>query len=234
MLQRIRTVINYAAAKDYDPGLDSELWGHLKIALGANDKARKVEHHKSCPYPEVRELLAKVKGSTASALTKLALELAVLTASRSGEVRGACWAEFDENFESWIIPGKRMKSGREHRIPLSSRAAVLLKQARALHNGNGPLVFPTNKNTQLSDMVFTQLMKRLELPFTPHGFRSSFRTWGMESTSYPDEMLEFALAHVVGDQTVRAYARSDMVAKRRQLMQDWADFLGKPDVKTAA
>lgn len=231
VLQRIRTVLNYAAAKDYGPGLDSEFWEQLKIALGANDRARKVEHHKSCPYVQVGALLRQVKASTASPLVKLAFEFAILTAARSGEVRGARWSEFDDSYTSWIIPGERMKAGREHRVPLPARAKTLLKEARALRTGDSDLVFPSSKGAEISDMTLTQLLRRLELPYTMHGFRSSFRTWGMEATNYPDEMLEFALAHVVGDQTVRAYARSDMVAKRRQLMQDWADYLAKPHTK---
>lgn len=231
VLQRIRMVLNYAAAKDYSKGLDAEFWQQVKLALGANDRARKVEHHSSCPYTEVGALLAQVEASGASSLTKLAFEFSILTASRSGEVRGARWSEFDAGYTSWSIPGERMKAGREHRVPLSARAKALLKQVKAARPDNSDLVFPSNKDTHLSDMVFTQLLRRLGMPFTMHGFRASFRTWGMEATGYPDEMLEFALAHVVGDQTVRAYARSDMVDKRRQLMQDWADYLSKTQTR---
>ncbi|MDP3799212.1 MAG: integrase arm-type DNA-binding domain-containing protein [Polaromonas sp.] len=225
LLQRIRLVLNYAAAKDYRAGLDAEFWQQVKLALGANDRARKVEHHSSCPYANVGALLATVQASTASTVVKLAFEFTILTAARSGEVRGACWSEFDAGYTSWTIPGERMKAGREHRVPLPARATALLKEVHAARTGHGPLVFPSAKNAPLSDMTFTQLMRREGLPYTMHGFRASFRTWGMEATDYPDEMLEFALAHVVGDQTVRAYARSDMVAKRRKLMQDWADYL---------
>ena len=227
VLQRIRMVLNYAAAKDYSKGLDAEFWQQVKLALGANDRARKVEHHSSCPFAEVGTLLAQVQASGASALTKLAFEFSLLTASRSGEVRGARWSEFDVGFTSWTVPGERMKAGREHRVPLSARAKAVLKQAKAAQSNSSDLVFPSTKNTPLSDMVFTQLLRRLGAPYTMHGFRASFRTWGMEATTYPDEMLEFALAHVVGDQTVRAYARSDMVDKRRQLMQDWADYVAR-------
>lgn len=234
VLQRIRTAINYGAAKDYCPGLDSEFWNQVKLALGANDRARKVEHHASCPYPQVGALLHKVWDSSATPMVKLAFEFIVLTGARSGEVRGARWSEFDTNFEQWVIPGERMKSGREHRVPLSTRAKGVLKEAlrlKELSAAENPgkaasdLVFPNSGGKAYSDMVFTQLLRRLELPYTMHGFRSSFRTWGMEVTQYPDEMLEFALAHVVGDQTVRAYARSGMVARRRQLMDDWAVYV---------
>jgi integrase len=131
-----------------------------------------------------------------------------------------------------------MKAGREHRVPLSSRATEVLRAARALQaerEAEGPtsasdadtdeLVFPSPRGKTYSDMVFTQLLRRLEQPYTMHGFRATFRTWGMDHTEYPAEMLEFALAHLVGDQTVRAYARSDMVEKRRQLMEDWAAYI---------
>lgn len=234
LLQRVRTVINYGAAKDYCPGRDSEFWEQVRLALGANDKARKVEHHPSCPHPKVGELLDKVWASSATPMVKLAFEFIVLTGARSGEVRGACWSEFDASFGLWVVPGDRMKAGREHRVPLSARARGVLKEAQLLRTQRGmetqekpasDLVFPNPSGKAYSDMVFTQLLRRLEQPYTMHGFRSSFRTWGMEATQYPDEMLEFALAHVVGDQTVRAYARSDMVAKRRQLMEDWAKYI---------
>lgn len=234
LLQRIRTAINYGAAKDYCPGLDSEFWNQVKLALGANDRARKVEHHASCPYPQVGALLHKVWASSATPMVKLAFEFIVLTGARSGEVRGALWSEFDSNFEQWAIHGDRMKSGRGHRVPLPTKARGVLKEALRLKELSAPedpgkassaLVFPNPGGKAYSDMVFTQLLRRLGQPYTMHGFRSSFRTWGMEATQYPDEMLEFALAHVVGDQTVRAYARSDMVARRRQLMEDWAAYL---------
>lgn len=230
VFQRIRTVINYGAAKDYCLGLDQEFWEQLKLALGANDRARKVEHHSSCPHAEAGALLATVKAGTATPMVKLAFEFIVLTGARSGEARGAQWSEFDALLSSWTVPGERMKAGRNHRVPLSRRAHEILLEARELQGldatkpGEG-LVFPNPAGKPYSDMVFTQLMRRMELPYTMHGFRASFRTWGMEETQYPDEMLEFALAHVVGDQTVRAYARSDMVERRKQLMEDWAAYV---------
>ncbi|MDQ0016462.1 integrase [Variovorax boronicumulans] len=238
LLQRIRKVINYGAAKDYCRGVDSEFWEQVRIALGANEKARKVEHHPSCPHPQIGELLAQVHASTATATVQLAFEFGVLTATRSGEIRGARWSEFDTSLRNWTIPAERMKAGREHRVPLSNRATELLWAARALQaerDAEGgvsadaarasDLVFPSPRGKKYSDMVFTQLLRRLGQPHTMHGFRATFRTWGMDNTQYAAEMLEFALAHLVGDQTVRAYARSDMVEKRRQLMEDWATYI---------
>lgn len=229
LFQRIRTVINYAAAKDYCKGLDQEFWEQLKLALGANDRAKKVEHHASCPYPAVSALLASVKQGAATDMVKLAFEFTVLTCARSAEARGARWSEFDPKLTTWTVPKERMKAGREHRVPLSGRVRELLLEAQKLlgidsNSLPDSLVFPNPKGKPYSDMVFTQLMRRMKLNYTMHGFRASFRTWGMEATQYPDEMLEFALAHVVGDQTVRAYARSDMVERRKHLMEDWAAY----------
>lgn len=242
VLQRMRTVLNYAAAKDYCAGKDSEFWEQVKLALGPNTRARQVEHHASCPYLEVADLLEKIEASSATQMVKLAFEFTVLTSARSAEAREANWTELDAHLSQWTLPSERMKAGKEHRVPLSGRAKAVLQAARALQKVEGldgsanprNLVFPNPSGKPYSDMVFTQLMRRLKLPYTMHGFRSSFRTWGQEATDYPHEMLEHALAHTVGDQTVRAYARSDMVAKRRQLMEDWAALVESAQLKTSA
>ncbi|WP_295857304.1 site-specific integrase [uncultured Xylophilus sp.] len=226
VLQRIRTVMNYGAAKDYCLGLDAEVWKQVKLALGTNDRARKVEHHASCPYKDVPALLHAVRQSTATTQVKLAFEFTILTAARSGEVRGARWAEVDAQMQHWTIPGDRMKASREHRVPLSARAKEILRQAKQQQEYAGfrdpELIFCNPKGQAYSDMTFTQLLRRLGFNYTMHGFRSSFRVWGMEATDYPHELLEMALAHVVGDQTVRAYARGDMAQRRLQLMEDWS------------
>jgi integrase len=226
-LQRIRLIFNYAAAKDYLPEpLDSEFWKQVRMALGGNSKARKVKHFASCPFPEVGRVLKKVWDSAATERVKLAFEFAVLNASRSGEVRGARLSEFDADLKGWTIPGERMKAGRPHRVPLSKRAQKIIRQALELReNSDGDLLFASASGRPFSDMVFTQLLRRLGEPYTMHGFRSSFRTWADEATQFPHEMLEFALAHVISDQTVRAYARSDMLEKRRELMNSWADYI---------
>jgi integrase len=144
----------------------------------------------------------------------------VLTAARSGEVRGARWSEVDLEAKTWMIPGERMKAGREHRVPLSDAACTLLRlQPRA-----GELVFPAITGNPYSDMVFTALIRRLGFDFTMHGFRSSFRDWAGEQTNYPREVVEMALAHVVENKTEAAYFRSDLFDKRRELMVAWADF----------
>ncbi|PZQ78241.1 Prophage integrase IntA [Xylophilus ampelinus] len=230
LFQRIRTVINFAAARDYTTGKDAEFWEQVKMALGPNERARKVEHHISCPYPLVGAVLKEVAISPSSPIVRLALEFTVLTAARSGETRGALWTEIDWDTRCWNIPEERMKAGRRHSVPLSARAVQVLQEAKKLHDAGIVaselgLIFPNTKGLPLSDMVFTQLLRRLQLEYTMHGFRASFRTWGSEQTRYEHEMLEFALAHTVGDQTVRAYMRTDMLEKRRQLMDDWAAFI---------
>jgi integrase len=230
LLQRIRTVLNFAAARDYSTGKDAEFWQQVRIALGPNDRARKVEHHNSCPYPLVGAVLKEVATGPSSPIVKLAFEFTVLTAARSGETRGALWSEIDEDRLCWNIPEERMKAGRPHNVPLSARAVELLAAAKRLReegiaSSEMGLIFPNTQGLPLSDMVFTQLLRRMRVEYTMHGFRASFRTWGSEQTKHPHEMLEFALAHTVGDQTVRAYMRTDMLEKRRQLMDDWAAFI---------
>jgi integrase len=229
LLQRIRTVLNFAAARDYSPGKDAEFWQQVKMALGPNERARKVEHHNSCPYPLVGTVLKEVAAGPSSAIVKLAFEFTVLTAARSGETRGALWSEIDEDSRCWNIPEERMKAGRPHNVPLSVRSAQILAEAKQLRDqglltSEMGLIFPNTHGLPLSDMVFTQLLRRMRLEYTMHGFRASFRTWGSEQTRYEHEMLEFALAHTVGNQTVRSYMRTDMLEKRRQLMDDWSTF----------
>jgi integrase len=182
------------------------------------------------PYSEVAHCVATVTASGAWAATKLALEFIVLTACRSGEARLALWKEmdFDPNDKSrpatWTIPGERAKQGRSHRVPLSSRAVEILAEARKLDDGSG-LVFPSIRGKALSDMTLSKLVKELGFGVDVHGFRTSFRTWAQEQTDYPREVQEAALGHKVGDAAEQAYARSDYFAKRREMMEDWAQFL---------
>jgi integrase len=196
--------------------------------LPKNTKARAVEHHASCPHEQVGALLEQVRKSRSSDSVKWAFEFIVLTAARSGEVRGAVWEEIDAKTKTWTIPKERMKAGREHSVPLSQAAWDVLQQARGLWtDGTEPagLIFPGTKNKPISDMTLTQLLRRMQQPYTVHGFRASFRTWGADIAHYEHDMLEIALSHIVGDATVRAYHRSDMVEKRRRLMGEWAMYL---------
>ena len=162
-------------------------------------------------------------------MAAMALEFAIYTAARSGEVRGATWAEVDLAAKVWTVPAVRMKAGRDHRVPLSARAVEILEKARDLSSGEpDAVVFPGIKSgSSLSDAAFDRLLKRMGFKsgeLTPHGFRSSFRDWAGEASTFPRELAEAALAHVVGDATERAYRRGDALEKRRKMMDAWARF----------
>lgn len=187
----------------------------------------KREHRKALPYTEVAACIEAINASGAGQSTKLALDLLVLTASRSGEVRLADWSEIDLAAKVWEIPAERMKMKRPHRVPLSSRAVAVLTEAKAITGGKG-LVFPGSKaGKPLSDMTLSKLVKELGFDADVHGFRTSFRTWAQERTTFPREVAEAALAHLSGDAVERAYARSDLFEKRRKMMDAWAAFLAE-------
>lgn len=232
VMQRIRTVVNYGAAMGYCNGLDSEQWVQLKKTLPKNSKELTEEHHASCLHGEVGKVLHAVMHATFSDAVKLAFAFTVLTSARSGEVRFAVWEEIDLQSRLWAIPKERMKASRPHTVPLSEAALSILTQAKGLRpelftENAKPvgLIFPNTIGGALSDMTFTQVLRRMKVDYTMHGFRASFRTWGAEVAHYEHELLEVALAHVVGDATVRAYQRSDIVEKRRRLMQEWAEYI---------
>ena len=187
-------------------------------------------HFRALPYQEVTEALQVVEGSRASLSAKLCLRFVVVTAARSGEARGAKWAEIDTEAREWRIPADRMKGGVEHRQPLSDAALDVLEQARGLDDGSG-LIFPspTRRGKPLSDMALTKVLRDngLAAKATVHGFRSAFRVWAAERTDADHAVMELSLAHAVGSAVERAYARSDLLAKRRELMDQWADFLAE-------
>lgn len=224
VLQRIRMVLVWACAKKYRPALPDGMWETVVASLPKLERG--TVHHAACPYSKAGALLLAVRDSAASDLVKLGFVFTVLTAARSGEVRGAKWSEIESENAVWTIPAERMKAGRLHRVPLSLAAVEVLKYAKRLA-GESDLVFPTPKDRPFSDMVFTQLLRRLEFKYTMHGFRSTFRDWAAEHTQYPREVCEAALAHVVENKTEAAYMRSDFFAKRRGLMNEWAAFLEK-------
>jgi integrase len=219
--QRIVTVMKWAVAKGWRKDNPAE---SIDLALPRVTKAK--EHRQALPYGDVAAALATVQSSGAGLSTKLCLEFLVLCAARSGEARGAEWSEIDLAAKVWTIPPSRMKSGRPHRVPLSKRAIELLTEAKALTGGTG-LIFPgTKAGKPLSDMTLSKLVKRdLEIATDIHGFRTSFRTWAQERSAFPREVAEAALAHVVGDTTEQAYARSDVFEKRRKMMESWSLFL---------
>ena len=182
-------------------------------------------HQRALRYRDVPAALRAIAASSASDAAKLCLRFLVLTAVRSGEARGTCWHEIEVCDAAWRIPGERMKSGIEHRIPLSRQALEVVEAARHLEDGSN-LVFPSplKPGYPLSWQTLLKLLRTNELDCTVHGFRSSFKTWTIEATSTPWAVGEAALAHVVGNSTEAAYVRGDLFDQRRKLMAAWADF----------
>ena len=217
--QRIRAVMEWAVAMDYRPDNPCDRIGPV---LGVQGKA--VRHMRALPHGEVASAIWKVRASNARPVVKLAFEFLVLTATRSREVRGAVWSEIDGDEGVWIIPAPRTKGNREHRVPLCRRALEILEEARTLRRG-GPLVFPSVGGKPLGSTAMSQLLRALEIAAVPHGFRSSFRDWAAEETDHPREVAEAALAHKVRNPIEAAYRRTDLLERRRRLMEDWARYL---------
>ena len=192
-----------------------------------------VRHHRALPWSEVPEAIQIIQGTSAWIGTRLAFEFLVLTAARSGEVRGATWDEISFENAIWTIPPDRMKTGVEHRVPLSKRCIEILREARELTDPprtrelrGCKLVFPSLTGRTLSDSTISKLVRENNIQAVPHGFRSSFRDWAAEETSTPHAVMEAALAHVIPSAVERAYARSDLMNKRRDLMEAWAEYCG--------
>ena len=219
--QRIGAVMRWAIAEGHR--LDNPAGDILTAALPRNN-GNGPRHHRALPYGEVAGALAAVRASGAGMSTRLAFEFLVLTAARSGEVRLATWDEIDEEARVWTVPASRMKGGCEHRVPLSGAALEVLRQAREIGGRTG-LVFPSVTGKALSDSTLSKLIREIGIEAVPHGFRSSFRDWAGEQTSYPREVCETALAHVNPNKVEAAYARSDLFEKRRELMTAWARYL---------
>lgn len=223
--QRIGTVMKWAIAQGLRT--DDPTAALNQVLPKPN---RKVKHRASLPYADVSNCLETVKQSDAMTSTKLAIELLVLTATRSGEVRLADWREVDLDAKTWTIPAERMKMKEEHVIPLSDRALDVFEQAKAL-GGHG-LVFPGMRpGRPMSDMTMSKLVKELGYPVDVHGFRTSFRTWVQEKTNTAHEVAERALAHKTTNKVEAAYARSDLFEKRRRLMEAWASYLSDEPAK---
>jgi integrase len=219
---RIESVLDWARVRGFRDGENPARWrGHLEVLLQSPGKVQAVEHHPALPYvdlPAFMDLLSKQEGQGARAL-----ELAILTAARSGEVRGADWEEFDLSEATWTIPASRMKAKREHRVALNEQAvAVLMATPKAERTG---LVFPNSKGTPLSDMTLTAVLRRMgQTSITVHGFRSTFRDWCSERTNYPRDVAEMALAHTIGNKVEAAYRRGDLFEKRQRMMREWGKF----------
>lgn len=219
---RIEAVLDYATAKKYRSGDNPARWrGFLDKHLPKPKKIAKVKHHPALPYNEAGTFFAELKEQ--AGMGARALEFCILTAARSGEVRGATWSEVDRDAATWTIPAARMKAEKEHRVPLSPKAVQLLTTLPRIDDSD--LLFPSTKNTPLSDMTLTAVLRRMgRTVITVHGFRSTFRDWAGETTAYPREVIEHALAHQLKDKAEAAYARGTLFEKRRKLMEDWAKF----------
>ena len=218
--QRIGTVMKWAIAQGYR--LDNPAGEAIGAALPKPGGIQR--HHRALPYGEVAEAIRTVRQSEAAVAVKLAFEFLVLTACRSGEVRGARWEEMDLEAREWKIPAERMKHKREHRVPLSLRAREILAEAKQ-NTVDSEWVFPSPTGRALPDYVFNILLSELGVRAVPHGFRSSFRDWAAECTDAPHAVMEAALSHVVRNQVEAAYARSDLCERRRTLMEQWACYL---------
>jgi integrase len=220
---RIESVLDWATFNKYRQGENPARWkGHLEHSLAKPSKVAKVIHHAALPHSQVADFMKTL--ATVNGIGARALEFLILTAARSGEVRGATWSEIDLDQKLWVIPSSRMKMQREHRVALSDAAIDLLRSLKKIEGTE--LIFPSaQKQSQMSDMTLTAVLRRLErTDITVHGFRSTFRDWAAEATNYPSEVAEMALAHVVSNKVEAAYRRGDLLAKRFELMQDWADF----------
>lgn len=219
---RIESILDWASFRGYRQGDNPARWkGHLEHELPARNKVQKVEHHPALPYREIGVFMRKLQ--QCPGISARALEFAILTAARSGEVRGAKWSEIDLGKRIWIVPAERMKAEKEHRVPLSDPVILLLEQLPKLVDTD--LVFPAPRGGQLSDMSLTAVLRRMNHGhITQHGFRSTFRDWAAETTSYPREVCEHALAHKLADGVEAAYQRGDLLVKRAGLMADWASY----------
>lgn len=230
--QRIESVLDWAKVHGYRTGDNPAAWrGHLEGVMAKPSKVAKTENHAALDYAAAPAFIASIR--THDGVAALALEFTILTAARTGETIGATWAEVDLKAKAWTIPADRMKAGIEHTVPLSDRAASLLKSLKAENDGS-PWVFPgAREGKPLSNMAMLELVRGTNTknavgePITVHGFRSTFRQWCAEQTAHPREIAEHALAHRLPDKVEAAYQRSTMLEKRRILMTDWAAFLTK-------
>jgi len=229
---RIEAVLDWSTASGYREGLNPARWrGHLdkllakpsKLKAEKNRQAGRDGHHAAMVVAEIASFMARLRAAEGGAAR--ALEFAILTAARSGEVRGATWSEIDQAAGIWTIPANRMKAGKEHRVPLSKAALALLASLPRMAGNN--LIFPAPRGSAFSDMAMTKVLRRMNVSVTAHGFRSTFRDWVSERTSYPGDMAEMALAHAIGSKVEAAYRRGDMFERRRKMMDDWARFLAR-------
>lgn len=217
--QRIGVVLDWAYANGMRP-TEAPM---RSVSRVLPRQPKKDDHFAAMPYDQVPSFMQQLR--TRSSVPRLALEFLILTATRSGEVRGAKWNEIDLEAKLWTIPASRMKVGKEHVVPLSAAAIDALERARQFHAPCSNLLFPgRDVRRPLSDMTLLKILRYADLPYTVHGFRSAFRDWAAEQTSYPGEVAEASLAHTVANKVEAAYRRTNYLDKRRDVMADWANF----------
>ena len=223
--QRIETVWDWARARKYVEGENpARLRGHLDKILAKTAKVKRVKHHAAIPYKQIARFIKKLRGRKGSSAS--AMEFMILTAARTGEVRGARWQEIDFTAKVWIISAGRMKAGKEHRVPLCDRAMQILNSMKSNRNPD-EFVFPGWKaGTGLSDGAMLALLRKMDVgPYTPHGFRSTFRDWAAEEAHhFSNETVELALAHTIKNKAEAAYRRGDQLERRRELMAAWSEY----------
>jgi integrase len=224
---RIESVLDWAKVRGYRTGENPARWrGHLDHLLPARLKIRRVKHYAALPYAEIGTFVGKLREETS--VSARGLEFLILTAARLGEVVGATWSEIDLSNRVWTVPVTRMKSAREHRVPLSAAAVALLTGMREMRNSDF-VFFGRYPGAPLNRSTLLLLAKKLGGASTNvHGFRSTFRDWCAEQTNFPREVAELALAHTIGSDVERAYQRGDLFEKRRKLMDAWAEFCARP------
>jgi integrase len=224
---RIESVLDWATARGLRLGENPARWrGHLENLLPRRSKVQRVQHHPAMPYSELADFIAELREQ--EGIAPRALEFAILTAARTGEVIGAVWDEINLADRLWVIPPERMKGGREHRVPLSDPALAILRAMAAIRSGKH--VFPGARvRRPISNTALLTTLQRIGRgDLTVHGFRASFSTWVIEQTNFPTEVREMALAHTVGTAVERAYQRSDLFERRRQLAEAWTNFCTTP------
>ena len=219
---RMESILDWAKVKGLRSGENPAAWkGHLDHMLPAPTRLKKVEHLTAVPVREMPDFMIKLRQAAGTAAQ--ALEFLILTAARSGEVRGITWQEVSLEDALWVVPAERMKMKREHRVPLSDRAVAILKSQPRIDEN--PLVFPAPRGSQMSDATMSAVLKRMGIDATVHGFRSSFRDWCGDYTNYPRDLAEQCLAHGADDPVEAAYRRGDALERRREIMNEWSKFV---------
>ncbi len=221
---RIEVILAWATVRGYRTGENPAKWGgNLATILPKPKMVAEITHHPALPASEIPAFMMRLK--TQKFMAAYALQFLILSAARSGEVLGATWEEINFETRVWTIPAKRMKAGKEHRVPLTFAALELLNTLPGAHLRKGGFIFKSPRGGKLSDMAMTQLLRRMKIPAVPHGFRSTFRDWVAEKTNFSSDVAEMALAHKIPSKVEAAYRRGDLFEKRYSMMTAWSQYV---------